>query len=78
LTQSLPRRRPGLVDENQPFGVKPALVFLPPLAPAGDIEAILLAGVQALFLNVMPSRAKNAHTAQECANYLANAGYAST
>jgi hypothetical protein len=49
LTQSLPRRRPGLVDENQPFGIKPALVFLPPLAPAGDIEAILLAGAQALF-----------------------------
>ena len=54
---------PGLVDKDQPFGVKPALVFLPLLAPAGDVGAILLAGVQALFLNVMPSRAKNAQSA---------------
>jgi len=51
---------PGLVDKDQPFGVKPALMFPPLLAPAGDIGAVLLAGVQALFLNVMPSRAKNA------------------
>jgi hypothetical protein len=54
---------PGLVDKDQPFGVKPALVFLPLLAPAGDIGTILFAGVQALFLNVMPSRAKNAQSA---------------
>jgi len=54
---------PGLVDKDQPFGIKPALVFLPSLAPAGDVGAILLAGVQALFLNVMPSRAKNAQSA---------------
>jgi hypothetical protein len=54
---------PGLVDEDQAFGVKSALVFLPSLAPAGDVEAVLFAGVQALFLNVMPSRAKNAHSA---------------
>jgi hypothetical protein len=40
---------PSLVDEDQAFGVKPVLVFLPPLAPAGDVGAILLAGVQALF-----------------------------
>jgi len=54
---------PCLVDKDQPFGVKPALVFLPPLAPAGDVGAVLFAGVQALFLNVMPSRAKNAQSA---------------
>jgi hypothetical protein len=54
---------PGLVDKDQVFGVKPALVLLPPLAPAGNVGAVLFAGVQALFLNVMPSRAKNAHTA---------------
>jgi hypothetical protein len=50
-------------DEDQAFGVKPALVFLPPLAPAGDVGAVPFAGVQALFLNVMPSWAKNAHSA---------------
>jgi hypothetical protein len=54
---------PGFVDKDQVFGVKPALIFLPPLAPAGDVGAILFAGVQALFLNVMPSRAKNAQSA---------------
>src|SRR5215211_3334372 len=54
---------PGLVDEDQVFGVEPALIFLPPLAPAGDIGAVLFAGVQALFLNVMPSYTKNAQSA---------------
>src|SRR4051794_9252724 len=54
---------PGLVDEDQVFGVEPTLIFLPPLAPAGDIGAVLFAGVQALFLNVMPSRTKNAQSA---------------
>src|SRR5919107_1911989 len=46
---------PGLVDEDQAFGIEPALVFLPLLAPAGDVGAVLFAGVQVLFLNVMPS-----------------------
>jgi hypothetical protein len=54
---------PGLVDEDQPFGVEPALVLLPLLASTGDVGAVLFAGVQALFLNVMPSRAKNAQSA---------------
>jgi hypothetical protein len=54
---------PGLITKDQAFGVEPALVFLPLRAPAGDVGAILFAGVQALFLNVMPSRAKNAQTA---------------
>jgi hypothetical protein len=40
---------PGFVDKDQPFGLKPALVFLPPLAPAGDIGAVLFAGAQRLF-----------------------------
>jgi hypothetical protein len=40
---------PSLVDEDQPFGFKPALVFLPPLASPGDVGATLLAGVQAFF-----------------------------
>jgi hypothetical protein len=54
---------PGFVDKDQPSGLKPTLVFLPPLAPAGNIGAVLLTGVQGLFLNVMPSRAKNAQSA---------------
>ena len=40
---------PGLVDEHQALGVKPALMGLPSGAPAGDVDAILLASVQAFF-----------------------------
>jgi hypothetical protein len=40
---------PGLVEEHQAPGVKPALVRLPPRPPAGDVGAILLAGMQAFF-----------------------------
>jgi hypothetical protein len=31
---------PSLVDKDQAFGLKSALVLLPPLAPAGDIGAV--------------------------------------
>src|SRR3954452_7096684 len=47
--QACPGAGRGLVDKDQTFGIKPALVFLPPLAPAGDVGAVLLAGVQAFF-----------------------------
>jgi hypothetical protein len=57
------RLGPSLVDKDQVFGVKSALVFLPLLATAGNVGAVLFAGVQGLFLNVMPSRAKNAQSA---------------
>jgi hypothetical protein len=40
---------PGLVDEHQTFGIKPALMLLPSGAPACDVGAVLLAGVQAFF-----------------------------
>jgi hypothetical protein len=40
---------PGLVDEYQPLGVKPALIGLPPDPAASDVGAILLAGVQSFF-----------------------------
>jgi hypothetical protein len=40
---------PGLVDEHQALGVKPALMHLPAGAPTGDVGAVLLAGVQAFF-----------------------------
>jgi hypothetical protein len=36
---------------------------LPPGAPAGDVGAILLAGMQAFFLKVIPSCLKKRHTA---------------
>jgi hypothetical protein len=44
---------PGLVDKDQARGIKPVLVSL----PSGHVGAILLGGVQAFFLNVIPSRA---------------------
>src|SRR5712692_10900860 len=40
---------PGLVDEDQALGVKPALVLLPPDAPPGDVGTVLFAGVQTFF-----------------------------
>ena len=40
---------PGLVDEHQALGVKPALMRLPPGPAASDVDAILLAGVQSFF-----------------------------
>ena len=40
---------PGLVDEDQALRVKPALMRLPPGSAAGDVGAILFAGVQAFF-----------------------------
>ena len=40
---------PGLVDEYQAPGVKPALMRLPSGPAAGDVGAILLAGVQNFF-----------------------------
>jgi hypothetical protein len=40
---------PGLVDEDQALGVKPALVLPPPDASPGDVGTVLFAGVQAFF-----------------------------
>jgi hypothetical protein len=40
---------PNLVDEYQAPRVKPALMRLPPGPAAGDVGAILLAGVQNFF-----------------------------
>jgi hypothetical protein len=40
---------PGLVDEHQALGVKPALIRLPPDPAASDVGAILLTGVQSFF-----------------------------
>jgi hypothetical protein len=40
---------PGLVDEYQAPRVKPSLMRLPPGPAAGDVGAILFAGVQRFF-----------------------------
>src|SRR5215469_1917339 len=40
---------PALVDKHQASRVKPALMGLPPDPAAGDVGAILLAGMQAFF-----------------------------
>lgn len=40
---------PGLVDENQPRRRNQALPLAPLAPPAGDISALLLAGVQGFF-----------------------------
>jgi len=40
---------PGLVDEDEARGIKPALILLPLCPPPRDVRAILLAGVQAFF-----------------------------
>lgn len=41
--------RPGFVDENEPPGVNPALVFLPLLAPPGDLGSQLFGRQYAFF-----------------------------
>jgi hypothetical protein len=40
---------PGLIDEHQTPGVKPALMHRPSGPAAGDFGAILFAGVQSFF-----------------------------
>ena len=41
--------RPGLIDENKPFGVNPALILLPLFAPPGDLGAQLLGWKHTFF-----------------------------
>src|ERR1700689_612177 len=45
---------PGLVDEDQAFGVVEPLISSPWFAMATDVRAILLARDEGLFLNVTP------------------------
>jgi len=40
---------PGLVDEDQPSRIKPALIGFPACAPSGDVGTILLGGEQCFF-----------------------------
>src|SRR5215475_5125977 len=49
LARACPRESGGLIDEHQALGVKSALIRLPPGPPAGDVAAILFAGVRLFF-----------------------------
>jgi hypothetical protein len=51
-------RGPGLVDEDQTFGIEIKLAFEPGLAPLQDVGSILLGRVRGLFLRVTAWRAK--------------------
>src|SRR5215207_972804 len=44
---------PGLVDEDQPLGIKIELALEPRLAPLADIRPVLLGGMRRLFLRVI-------------------------
>ena len=51
-------RSPGLVDEDQAFGIEVELAFEPGLAPLQDVGAVLFGGMRGLFFRVMAWRAK--------------------
>jgi len=49
---------PSLVDEDQAMRVQPRLVLAPRRARRGDIRAILLGGMERLFLSVRPNASR--------------------
>jgi len=53
----------GLVDEDELVGIDEGLRRAPDPAPRGDIRAVLLGGVECLFLNDSPSRSTADHIA---------------
>jgi hypothetical protein len=55
---------PGFVDEDDPGRIKPALLLLPLRPPLRHVGPILLAGMQASFLKLMPSCSKKCQTAK--------------
>jgi hypothetical protein len=52
------RRRPGLVDEDEPFGIEVRLRLEPVAALLQDVRTILLDRVPGLFFRVTPWRWK--------------------
>lgn len=53
---------PGLVDEDEPFGIEAELTFEPCPASLQDVGAALLGGVSRLCLRVIPWRSKKRHS----------------
>jgi hypothetical protein len=51
-------RSPGLVDEDQAFGIKIELTVEPGFALLQDVGAVLFGRMRGLFLRVMAWRAK--------------------
>ena len=51
-------RGPGLVDEDEPFGIEVELSFEPGLPSLQDVGPVLLGRVGTLFLNVRPRASK--------------------
>lgn len=56
------RRRPSLVDEDEPLGIEIELTIEPVLASLYDVRPVLLARMGGLFLNVRPQRSRNVHS----------------
>src|SRR3954462_13969522 len=54
---------PGLVDEDQPFGIEIELALKPGLAPLADIRPVLLGGMRGLFLRVIVCRRQKRQSA---------------
>src|SRR3954469_810566 len=54
---------PGLVDEDQPFGIEIQLALKPGLAPLADVGPILLGRVRRLFLRVIWCRRQKRQSA---------------
>jgi hypothetical protein len=52
-------RSPGLIDEDQPLGIKVKLPVEPILSAFQDVGTVLLGRVRGLFLRVMAWRLKN-------------------
>jgi hypothetical protein len=40
---------PGFVDEDKARGINPLLILLPPVAPPGDVPAVLLSAMNGFF-----------------------------
>src|SRR3954466_3015419 len=54
---------PGLVDEDQPFGIEIELALEPGLAPLANVGTILLGGMRRLFLRVILWRGQKRQSA---------------
>ena len=53
ITPGHVRGSPGLVDEDQPFGIEIELALEPRRAPLSNVRPVLLGGMRGLFLREM-------------------------